>query len=132
MTDATGRTVVHLIEPQQLFVPALVDVFSEAGLIVDHVAGQLDPRLLLDKKPDLVFLDTDYINEPLENVRLSHVLLPDAQIFVYATTPSDAIRRAFTSAGADVVLEKSADRRAIVQALYSVERRRRQRHLNDR
>ncbi|MDQ2872947.1 MAG: hypothetical protein M3R35_07465 [Candidatus Eremiobacteraeota bacterium] len=131
MTEASGRTIVHLIEPQQLFVPALVEVFSEAGLAVDHVAAQVDPRLLLEKQPDLVFLDTDYINEPLENVRLSHVLLPQAQIFVYATAPSDAIFRAFTSAGADVVLEKSADRRAIVQALYLVERKRRQRHVHD-
>ena len=132
MTDGSGRTVVHLIEPQQLFVPALVDVFSEAGLAVDHVAAQLDPRLLLEKQPDLVFLDTDYINEPLETVRLSHVLVPQAQIFVYATAPSDTVLRAFTSAGADVVLEKSAERRAIVQALHLVERRRRQRHVNDR
>lgn len=131
MTDAAGRTVVHLVEPQQLFVPALVDVFSEAGLAVDHVAGQLDPRLVLEKQPDLVFLDTDYIKEPLDTVRLAHVLVPDAQIFVYVTSPSDAVFRAFTAAGADVVLEKSADRRAIVQALHLVDRRRRQRNIRN-
>lgn len=132
MTETAGRTAVHLIEPQQLFVPALVDVFTEAGLFVDHVAAQIDPRLLLDKQPDLVFLDTDYIDEPLETVRLSHVLAPQAQIFVYATAPSDAVLRAFTAAGADVVLEKSADRRHIVQSLHLVERRRRQRHSYDK
>lgn len=131
MFDATGRTVVHLIEPQHLFVPALVDVFTEAGLFVDFVAAQVDPRKLLDDQPDLVFLDTDFIDEPLESVRLAHVLAPKAQIYVYSGATSDAITRAFTAAGADVVLEKSADRRQIVQTLHDVDRRRRQRHLHD-
>lgn len=127
MFDA-GRTVVHLIEPQHLFVPALVDVFSEAGLFVDYVGAELDPRRLLDDQPDLVFLDTDFLSEPLESVRIAHVLVPTAQIYVYSTPASDAIVSAFTSAGADMVLEKSADRRAIVQGLREVDRRRRQRH----
>ncbi len=131
MFDATGRTVVHLIEPQHLFVPALVDVFTEAGLFVDFVSAQVDPRKLLDDQPDLVFLDTDFIDEPLESVRLAHVLAPKAQIYVYSSATSDAIARAFTAAGADVVLEKSADRRQIVQTLHDVERKRRQRHLHD-
>ncbi len=131
MFEATGRTVVHLIEPQHLFVPALVDVFTEAGLFVDFVAAQVDPRKLLDDQPDLVFLDTDFIDEPLESVRLAHVLAPKAQIYVYSSATSDTIARAFTAAGADVVLEKSADRRQIVQTLHDVDRRRRQRHLHD-
>ena len=130
MFDA-GRTIVHLIEPQHLFVPALVDVFSEAGLFVDYVGAELDPRRLLDDQPDLVFLDTDFINEPLEGVRLAHVLVPRAQIYVYSSATSDAITRAFMSAGADVVMEKSTDRRTIVQGLREVARRRRHRHLSD-
>lgn len=131
MFETTGRTVVHLIEPQHLFVPALVDVFTEAGLFVDFVGAQVDPRKLLDDQPDLVFLDTDFIDEPLESVRLAHVLAPKAQIYVYSSATSDTIARAFTAAGADVVLEKSADRRQIVQTLHDVDRRRRQRHLHD-
>lgn len=128
MFDAGGRTVVHLIEPQHLFVPALIDVFSEAGLFVDYVGAELDPRRLLDDQPDLVFIDTDYLSEPLESVRVSHVLVPTAQIYVYSSAATDAIVSAFTAAGADVVLEKSADRRSIVQGLREVDRRRRQRH----
>lgn len=127
MFDAGGRTVVHLIEPQHLFVPALIEVFSEAGLFVDHVGAEIDPRRLLDDQPDLVFMDTDFISEPLEAVRLSHVLVPKAQVFVYTTAATDAITRAFKAAGADVVLEKTADRREIVLGLREVDRRRRQR-----
>jgi len=128
MFDAPGRTVVHLIEPQHLFVPALIDVFSEAGLFVDFVGAQIDPRRLLDDQPDLLFIDTDYLDEPLEGIRVAHVLVPKAQICVYSSAHSEAITRAFVAAGADVVLEKSADRRAIVQGLREVERRRRERH----
>ncbi len=131
MSEGAGRTVVHLIEPQRLFVPALLDVFTEAGLFVDDVGTQIDARKLLDSQPDLIFLDTDFIDAPLEGVRLAHVLAPSAQIFVYATSASDTITRAFTGAGADVVLEKSSDRRRIVQALHEVERRRRQRLARD-
>jgi len=71
MFDAGGgRTVVHLIEPQHLFVPALIDVFTEAGLFVDYVGAELDPRRLLDDQPDLIFIDTDFLNEPLEKSKV--------------------------------------------------------------
>ncbi|MBV8529727.1 MAG: hypothetical protein JO104_00295 [Candidatus Eremiobacteraeota bacterium] len=131
MFDTTGRTVVHLVEPQHLFVPALIDVFNEAGLFVDFVSAQIDPRKLLDEQPDLVFIDTDFIDEPLESVRLAHVLAPKAQIYVYSSAMNDTVSRAFTAAGADVVLDKSAERRHIVRSLHDVERRRRHRHLHD-
>lgn len=111
------RTVVHLIEPQDLFVPALVDVFNEAGLQVDAVGPAIDPRRLLDDKPDLIFFDTDFLDKPLEDVRLAHMLVPKAAIYVYASARTDAMVRAYVAAGAAVVLQKSADRRSIVQGL---------------
>ncbi len=128
MLDATGRTVVHLIEPQHLFVAALVDVFSEAGLFVDYVGATIDPRRLLDDQPDVIFLDTDYLEDPLDAVRLARALAPKANVYVYSSGASDAVVRAFCVAGADTVLEKSADRRAIVQGLREAVRRRSRRH----
>ncbi|MDE2482337.1 MAG: hypothetical protein KGN02_09130 [bacterium] len=127
MLEGTGRTIAHLIEPQHLFVPALVDVFAEAGLFVSYVGAVLDPRRLLDDQPDLVFVDTDFVAEPLDVVRLARVLAPGTQVYVYASAPSDAVLRAFSVAGADRVLEKSSDRREIVQGLREVDRLRRQR-----
>lgn len=111
------RTVVHLIEPQDIFVPALVDVFAEAGLSIDCVGPAVDPRRLLDDQPDLIFFDTDFLDKPLEDVRLAHMLVPKAAICVYASARTDAMQRAFTAAGAVLVLQKSADRRSIVQGL---------------
>lgn len=123
MRSEPGRTIVHLIEPQHLFVPALIETFSEAGLFVDFVSGALDPRRLLEDQPNLVFLDTDFLPEPLETVRLAHVLAPNARIFVYANATTDTMRRSFTAVGADLVLTKSAARGEIVQGLREMDRR---------
>ncbi|MEO9264309.1 MAG: hypothetical protein ABI282_09455 [Candidatus Baltobacteraceae bacterium] len=121
------RTTAHVAEPQQIFVPVLVDIFLEAGLFVEHVAAQIDPRLLIDDQPDLVFLDVDYIDQPMESVRVARLLVPRTQIFIFAVAPSDAISRAFTAAGANVVLEKSLDRQRVVQAIHVVDRLKRHR-----
>jgi DNA-binding NarL/FixJ family response regulator len=118
--DASGRSVVHLIEAQRLFVPTLVEVLEEAGLTVHHVGPALDPRRLLDDDPDIVFIDADFLEEPLEGIRLAHVLVPRARICVYATATNDVRKRAFAAAGADAVLDKSIDRRQIVQDLRAI------------
>jgi DNA-binding NarL/FixJ family response regulator len=123
MPDATGRTVVDLIEAQQLFVPTLVEVLEEARLAVNYVGSSLDARRLLDDDPDIVFLDADFLEEPLEGVRLAHVLVPKARICVYATAKNEVRKRAFVTAGADLVLEKSADRRHIVRELQGIVQR---------
>lgn len=127
MLEEPGRTVAHVIEPQDLFVPALLDVFSEAGLFVDYVSAAVDPRRLLDDQPHVVFLDTDYLPDPIESVRLAHVLAPQALIFVYCKTMTEAIRRSFSGAGAEIVFTKSAPRGEIVAGLREVSRRRRER-----
>jgi DNA-binding NarL/FixJ family response regulator len=114
------RRAAHLIEAQHLFVPTLVEVFAEAGISVEYAGPSLDPRKLLDDEPDLVFLDADFIDEPLEGVRLAHVLLPKAHICVYASSANEVRARAFAAAGADVVLEKTAERHAIVDRLRAV------------
>jgi DNA-binding NarL/FixJ family response regulator len=123
MPDATGRKMVHLIEAQHLFVPTLVEVLEEARLTVNHVGAALDPRRLLDDDPDIIFLDADFLEEPLEGVRLAHVLVPKARICVYASATNPVRKRAFASAGADLVLEKTADRRQIVRELQAIAQR---------
>ena len=127
MPGESGRAVVHLIEPQKLFVQALVDVFTEAGLSVDYVAASIDPRRTLDDRPDLVFVDTDFLSEPLESVSLVRLLAPEAIIATYTSGSSATVRSAFISSGADVVIEKSAERRSVVQGLRDMEHRRKRR-----
>jgi len=127
MPGESGRAVVHLIEPQNLFVQALVDVFTEAGLSVDYVAAMIDPRRTLDDRPDLVFVDTDFLPEPLEAVSLMRLLAPQAIIATYTSGSSATVHAAFLSSGADVVIEKSAERRSVVQGLREMEHRRKRR-----
>jgi DNA-binding NarL/FixJ family response regulator len=117
MPTPHGTKRVHVIEAQYLFIPALIDVFAEAGLVVESVASTIDPRKLLADDPDIVFLDADFMDEPVEGVRLAHVLLPEARICVYASSTGDMRNRAFIAAGATVVLEKSAERSDVVRSL---------------
>jgi hypothetical protein len=112
-----ARATVHVVEPQELFVPTLVDVFAEAGLKVDRVDDDIHPQVLLDEQPSLLFIDTDYLADPLRAVRLAHVLVPDATIFVYGGAARSGAHDAFIAAGATVVLAKSAERTSIVEAL---------------
>jgi hypothetical protein len=114
-----GRDVVHMIEPQDLFVPALIDVFVEAGLSVDRVDDDIHPQILLAEQPDVLFIDADYLPDPLRGVRLAHVLVPGATIYVYGGVRGFESREAYIAAGASVVLAKSADRALIVEALRS-------------
>ncbi|HTZ54543.1 MAG TPA: hypothetical protein VMB20_05725 [Candidatus Acidoferrum sp.] len=115
-----GGGVVHIVEPQDLFVPTLIDVFEEAGLPVDRVDDDIHPQVLLEEQPDVVFVDADYLTDPLRSVRLAHVLAPDAVIFVYGGAEGRRAREAFIAAGASLVLAKSTGRDAIVEALRSV------------
>jgi hypothetical protein len=115
-----ARAVVHVVEPQELFVPTLIDVFQEAGLGVDRVDDEVLPQVLLEEQPDLLFIDADYLADPLRAVRLAHVLVPDATIFVYGGAGGNsAARDAFIAVGATVVLTKSAERASIIEALRS-------------
>jgi DNA-binding NarL/FixJ family response regulator len=114
-----ARAVVHVVEPQDLFVPTLIDVFQEAGFSVDRVDDDILPQILLEEQPDLLFIDADYLADPLRAVRLAHVLVPEATIFVYGGAGGSSARDAFIAAGATVVLAKSAERAFIVEALRS-------------
>ncbi|HEX8805830.1 MAG TPA: hypothetical protein VF741_02730 [Candidatus Aquilonibacter sp.] len=111
-----ARATVHIVEPQDLFVPTLIEVFEEAGLHVDRVDDDIHPQVLLDAQPDVLFIDADYLVNPLRAIRLAHVLVPSAKIFVYGGVGCNA-RDAWIAAGASVVLAKSAERASIVEAL---------------
>lgn len=119
------ETVVHVIEPQALFVPELVEMFNEAGLAVAFVGDRIDPRKLLDDEPDVVFLDIDQVTDPEGGVRLARTLVPEADIFVYMPHGDEHSALECVSAGASVVLERSVSRREFVQRLRESDRRRR-------
>ncbi len=109
---------VHVIEPQELFISSLTEVFRELGLTVDRFSGDANFRQLLEETPDLVFIDVDFSSqEPLKFITLLRTLLPKALIAVYTSTHSTEWAKACHFSGANAVLAKAADRDEIVAGL---------------
>lgn len=109
---------VHVIEPQELFVSSLTEVFSDLGLQVEAFYGQTNFRQLIELPPDLLFIDIDFSQqEPLKFITLLRTLLPKALIAVYTSMRSSEWAKACHFSGANAVLTKAADRDEIVRGL---------------
>jgi DNA-binding NarL/FixJ family response regulator len=109
---------VHVIEPQELFVSTLTDVFRDLGLQVDRFAGEPNFRQLLEEMPDLIFIDVDFTaQEPLKFITLLRTLLPKSLIAVYTSMRSAEWAKACHFSGANAVLTKAADHGEIVAGL---------------
>jgi len=109
---------VHVIEPQELFVSSLTEVFRDLGLQVDRFSTEPNFRLLLEEPPDLMFIDVDFsAQEPLKFITLLRTLLPKALIAVYTSMRSSEWAKACHFSGANAVLTKAADGGEIVAGL---------------
>jgi len=114
----TRSRSVHLIEAQALFVPALAEMFHEVALELRSVTSDVDMQKLLDERPDLVFVDADFLSQdPLRVVGLLRMLVPEAVICIYTGERSSDWAKACHFAGATAVFSKNADRREIVAGL---------------
>jgi DNA-binding NarL/FixJ family response regulator len=112
---------VHVIEPQELFVNSLTEVFKDLGLEVDSFAGEANFRQLIENPPDLLFIDVDFSSqEPLKFITLLRTLLPKALIAVYTSMRSAEWAKACHFSGANAVLTKAADRDEIVRGLRTM------------
>jgi DNA-binding NarL/FixJ family response regulator len=112
---------VHVIEPQELFVNSLTEVFKDLGLGVDSFAGEANFRQLIEQPPDLLFIDVDFSSqEPLKFITLLRTLLPKALIAVYTSMRSAEWAKACHFSGANAVLTKAADRDEIVRGLRTM------------
>ena len=109
---------VHVIEPQELFVSSLTEVFADLGLGVDRFSGEPNFRQLLEEPPDLMFIDVDFTaQEPLKFITLLRTLLPKTLIAVYTSMRSAEWAKACHFSGANAVLTKAAEREEIVAGL---------------
>lgn len=112
---------VHVIEPQELFVNSLTEVFKDLGLSVDSFSGEANFRKLIEDPPDLLFIDVDFSSqEPLKFITLLRTLLPKALIAVYTSMRSAEWAKACHFSGANAVLTKAADRDEIVRGLRTM------------
>lgn len=114
----TTHVRVHVIEPQELFVSSLTEVFRDLGLAVDRFSGEPNFRQLLEEPPDLMFIDVDFsAQEPLKFITLLRTLLPKTLIAVYTSMRSAEWAKACHFSGANAVLTKAADHDEIVHGL---------------
>lgn len=112
---------VHVIEPQELFISSLTEVFRDLGLAVDRFSGEPNFRQLLEEPPDLMFIDVDFsAQEPLKFITLLRTLLPKALIAVYTSMRSAEWAKACHFSGANAVLTKAADHAEIVHGLQQM------------
>jgi DNA-binding NarL/FixJ family response regulator len=112
---------VHVIEPQELFVNSLTEVFRDLGLQVDTFSSEANFRLLIEDPPDLLFIDVDFSSqEPLKFITLLRTLLPKALIAVYTSMRSAEWAKACHFSGANAVLTKAADAGEIVRGLQQM------------
>ena len=116
-TIGTIRPRAHAIEAQALFVPALADVLAEAGLDMCGFAPGADLHRLMDEQPDVLFVDSDYIPDPLGTIRSLRTLVPGAAICVYSSRFDVEWSEACRRAGATALLGKDACRELIVSGL---------------
>jgi DNA-binding NarL/FixJ family response regulator len=112
---------VHVIEPQELFVNSLTEVFRDLGLVVDSFSGEANFRQLIEQPPDLLFIDVDFSSqEPLKFITLLRTLLPKALIAVYTSMRSAEWAKAAQFSGANAILTKAADHDEIVRGLRTM------------
>jgi DNA-binding NarL/FixJ family response regulator len=119
-SDRRRTTIVktYVIEPQELFVSSLTEVFRDLGLQVDQFASEANFRQLLEEQPDLIFIDVDFTSqEPLKLMTLLRTLLPKSLIAVYTSKRSSEWAKACLFCGANAVLTKAADHPEIVSGL---------------
>ena len=123
-TQPARGNSVFLIEAQALFVPTLTDVFIETGLGMVGVTSDVDLRELFDERPDVLFVDTDYIrDDPLQTIALLSLLMPGAIICVYTNERSRQWAHSCHTAGAMAVFSKNAPRDEIVDGIRAAMRR---------
>ena len=105
----SGRKRALIIEPQTLFVPFLVQTLQADGLVVLGASAVPEPDALLRLRPDLVFIDADYLDSPpFECIRKLRRRLPEARLVVYAQRTDALWGGVARGLGADVVFGPSS------------------------
>jgi DNA-binding NarL/FixJ family response regulator len=115
---AMATRSVHLVEAQALFVDELAEVLAEAGLDLRGVTSDLEPRALSDDPPDVLFVDTDYLeDDPLRQINVVGALAPNTLVCVYTGEEDPEWADSCHFAGAAAIFSKHAPRGEIVAGL---------------
>lgn len=117
MRHRTLQTVrTYVVEPQQIFVPSLLQLLQESGCSIVRVQNELDPLDVVRAGPQLLFFDGDTMDEvTLRGLQFLVDSMPELGLCFYARTPPEDL--AFRGSGRVLHLEKSASHEALAGAL---------------
>lgn len=115
------RARTYVVESQAFFVAALTEVLERAGLLVERIAGTYDIEDVAAARPEVLFLDTDYLPEhPLDVVRSARSRLPESIICVYSGSTATGWAASCRRAGATATFTKMADSVELTDSLRFV------------
>lgn len=108
-----------MVEPQKIFVPALIDALEKAGIEAAIVTPRFDPMQAALLEPPMIFLDVDIDTAtPREVVRFAKEVAPFSRVVVYTSEEQDAFR----DAGADEIVSKTLQPAAFVDRMRRLAR----------
>ncbi len=106
----------YVVEPQQIFVPSLLELLQESGCSIVRVQNALDPLDVVRSRPEMLFLDGDSMDiAARQGLQFLVDTMPELGLCIYArSAPSDLHAGSSTRL---LHLEKSAQHDALLGAL---------------
>lgn len=106
----------YVVEPQQIFVPSLLQLLQESGCSIVRVQNSLDPLDVVRARPQMLFFDGDTIDETtLRGLQFLVDSMPELGLCIYARDTLNALQP--RSSTRILHLEKSASHEVLLGAL---------------
>ncbi len=108
----------YVVEPQQIFVPSLLQLLQESGLSIVRVCDVLDPLDVLRIRPQMLFCDCDAMDDQIvQGMQFLFDSMPELDVCIYSRTQPSGSRMRMRAQTRLLHLEKSASHEALVSAL---------------
>jgi hypothetical protein len=102
----------YVVEPQQIFVPSLLELLQESGCSIVRVQNALDPLDVARARPQILFLDVDSMDEAMSrNLQFLVDSMPGLDFCIYSRAAPNELRAG--SSTRLLHLEKSASHDAL-------------------
>ncbi|HEY9084798.1 MAG TPA: hypothetical protein VIN40_02515 [Candidatus Tyrphobacter sp.] len=108
----------YVVEPQQIFVPSLLQLLQESGLSIVRVHDVLDPLDVLRMRPQVLFCDCDAMDDQiLQGLQFLFDSMPELDVCIYSRAEPSHPRMRMLAPTRLLHLEKSASHDELVRAL---------------
>lgn len=108
----------YVVEPQQIFVPSLLQLLHDSGLMIVRVAEDLDPLDILRVRPQVLFCDNDTVDtRTAQGLQFLFDAMPELEVCIYARSAASPLPERMRASTRLLHLEKSASHEVLVSAL---------------